>query len=190
MEGSEWDCKGNCSRLSNSSRPDTWTHLLAQRSALLRGWNLGEGDGLQVAVWPITSQPAWTLTAAFCDEWAQVSRTLEGQVIMTVLKTWANAWCTTSRYHEDTLWPCIFGCASAPDSLAQYLSCFRFWSGVLTSCKLSEFHAHTDPLIKCCLCRPTPTRAKVIAVASRSYHAIKFVHRGMVQLGVDSGDFS
>merc|ERR1712129_219232 len=90
----------------------------------------------------------------------------------------------------DVLWPCIFGCAGAQDSLAHYLSCFRFLSGVLTSCKLPESHAHADPLIKCCLCRPTPTWAKVIAVASRSYHAIKFVHKEMVQICVDSGDFS
>ena len=35
-----------------------------------------------------------------------------------------------------------------------------------------------------------PTRAKVIVVASRSYHAIKFVDREMAQSCVDSGDFS
>jgi len=173
----------------HSCRPDTWSPLLAQRSVTLREWSPGS-DGLEVMAQPISSQPAWTLSAAFCDEWAQVSRHLQGQVVMTVLKTWANAWCTTRRYHEDICWPCIFGCTGAPDTLSHYLSCSRFWSGVLTSCKLSEFHAHADPLIKCCLCRPTPTRAKVIAVASRSYHAIKFVHREMVQSCIDSGDFS
>ena len=114
---------------------------------------------------------------------------MESQIVMTVLETWANAWCTTTRYHEDPVWPCIFGCSAAPDSLAHYLSCFRFWSGVVGSCKVPECHAHADPLVKCCLVQPTPLRAKLITVASRVYHAMKFVHRDVIQASIDSQDF-
>ena len=59
----------------------------------------------------------------------------------------------------------------------------------MSSCKLPECYTHADPLIKCCLVHPTPLWAKLIAVASRVYHAMKFVHREVIELCIDSQDF-
>ena len=97
--------------------------------------------------------------------------------------------CWAPRYHEDIIWPCIFRCNGAPDSLQHYLCCSHFWSGVGDSCGLHEVDTNADPLLKCCLLQPSPYRAKLIALFSRCYHAIKFVHRDVVQLCVDSRDF-
>ena len=39
-----------------------------------------------------------------------------------VVKTWANAWATSHRMHEEIVLPCLFGC-SQTDSLRHYLHC-------------------------------------------------------------------
>ena len=41
---------------------------------------------------------------------------------MCVVKTWANAWATSHRMHEEIVLPCLFGC-SQTDSLQHYLFC-------------------------------------------------------------------
>ena len=46
----------------------------------------------------------------FCKDWSLVRQGLNVQIIMTVLKTWTNAWCTSSRYHEEVRLPGVFGC--------------------------------------------------------------------------------
>jgi len=55
---------------------------------------------------------------------------------------------------------------------------------------MSELYSHANPLEKCCLVRPWPARAGLLAVASRVCHAMKFVHRETIQACVDSQDFS
>ena len=44
-----------------------------------------------------------------------------------ILKTWANAWTTSSRMHEPVARQCIFGCAEGMDSLKHYLLCDHVW---------------------------------------------------------------
>ena len=39
---------------------------------------------------------------------------------MCWLKTISNAWHTTTRMHEDVIWPCIFGCNDCVDNLMHY----------------------------------------------------------------------
>ena len=46
-----------------------------------------------------------------------------------------------------------------------------------------------DPLIKICLDQPSTKWAKLIVVASRSYHTIKFDHRETVEQAILTGDF-
>ncbi len=42
-----------------------------------------------------------------------------------VIRTWANSWCTSARFHEPTLLPCLFGCSGKPDDLLHYCFCRR-----------------------------------------------------------------
>ena len=44
-----------------------------------------------------------------------------------VLKTWLNAWCTSSRVHEVPELPCLFGCHGGRDTLQHYLACRNAW---------------------------------------------------------------
>jgi len=182
--------QGQLYKSLHSRRSNDWSALLERRAALFAPGNFGTGSGSEVM--PIPSNPPllWQYSESTHQEWTQVSKTLSSSVVLTVLKTWANSWCTTSRYHEDILWPCIFGCCGAKDELAHYLCCIRFWSGICESCDLQESLVHVDPLIKMSLANPSSFWAKLIAVASRTYHAIKFDQRELVQSAVDRNEFS
>ena len=50
-------------------------------------------------------------------------KSLKPHVAVQVLKTWANAWATTHRFHEARRLPCLFGCHGEPDSLNHYAFC-------------------------------------------------------------------
>ena len=45
-----------------------------------------------------------------------------------ILKTWANAWITTSRMHEAEVRDYVFGCTEECDELSHYISCWRLRS--------------------------------------------------------------
>ena len=45
---------------------------------------------------------------------------------MCWLKAVAGGWHTTTRMHEDTKWPCIFGCEGA-GNLTHYVECPVLW---------------------------------------------------------------
>ena len=55
-----------------------------------------------------------------------------------LLKTWLNAWSTSSRLHSKPILPCLFGCTNARDSLDHCVTCPALWlvSGVASSCAL------------------------------------------------------
>ena len=42
-----------------------------------------------------------------------------------VLRTWLNAWTTSTRYHEAVTLPCLFGCVEEVDDQAHYCRCPR-----------------------------------------------------------------
>ena len=136
--------------------------------------------------WPLEVPKDWALTEQFCKDWAFVSRNVSKQVVFTVLKTWANSWCTTTRLHEAVVWPCIFGCPNEEDSLSHYLRCTRFWSGIGTSARADGL-IYEDPLIKISLSFPYVEWSKLIVVASRCYHSIKFDHLHEVERAIESG---
>jgi len=50
-----------------------------------------------------------------------------------LLRTWTNAWCTSSRLHEASALPCLFGCVGFPDNLKHYLRCPILWR-FISSC--------------------------------------------------------
>ena len=137
--------QGKLYKSLHSRRSNEWGKLLERRVALFVSGNYGSGSGLEVMPIPSNPPTQWQYSDSTLQEWTQVSKTLSSSVVLTVLKTWANSWCTTSRYHEDILWPCIFGCYGAKDEQAHYLCCGRFWSGICESCNLQESLIHVDP---------------------------------------------
>ena len=86
------------------------------------------------------------------------------------------------------IWPCIFGCPQQQDSLPHYLRCTRFWSGIGT-CARADGLIYEDPLVKISLSLPSVGWSKLIAVASRCYHSIKFDYPHEVERAIESGSF-
>ena len=67
---------------------------------------------------------------------------------------------------------------------------FLVWaSGLCCACGLADTACHSDPLVRVCLERPTPFRIRMIALASKSYHALKFVHKNDICRAVSSNSF-
>ena len=126
----------------------------------------------------------WYFSGEMLRAWPMASQSLGLSNVMIVIKSWTNAWCTTTRYHEAQIWPCIFGCRGCRDSLKHYCNCPHFWSGVC-----SQEWAHVDPIVRLGLEEPTTLRLKWIVVASRVYHTIKFSHRVEVETAISSGRF-
>ena len=90
---------------------------------------------------------------------------------MCWLKTISNAWHTTSRMHEDVKWPCIFGCLDCTDTLMHYLICPVLWQIA------NEIIGH-EPSVhigsRLCLCLPSETKLKRLAMTHAIYHFCKF----------------
>ena len=52
-----------------------------------------------------------------------ILRKLPAHISVTWVKTISNAWCTSSRFHEERPLGCIFGCECARDETRHYLCC-------------------------------------------------------------------
>ena len=87
---------------------------------------------------------------------------------MKVIKTWVNAWATSTRLHETNSLPCLFGCVGMRDDFAHYVEC-----KVLNSlCKfLLESHPQ-DPLIAFGFLSPSVQHFKQLCCIFSGYHAM------------------
>ena len=66
-------------------------------------------------------------------DWSQTLKVLQGSSMheaMVFVKTIANSWTTSARYHDAKLVCCAFGCSLERDDLAHYVACPRLWSEV------------------------------------------------------------
>ena len=91
-----------------------------------------------------------------------------------IIRTWVNGWASSYRYHEDILWPCVFGCTHPEvkfnrDDLSHYLQCPHLHA-------LQKF-MHPDessnPLIRVGLINPSINSLKRVACSSAGYHAVR-----------------
>ena len=107
---------------------------------------------------------------------------------MAVVQTWANAWNTSSRMHEDQIFPCIFGCEDGRDELEHYLVCEPLWTAVIShSFKRSEL-LQGGPIDRLSLCCLSEEWMQMIAIAFSCYHAVKLSHRDEIVDFVESGN--
>jgi len=111
------------------------------------------------------------------------------RVAMAVLKSWANAWTTSHRMHEDIALPCIFGC-DASDTLSHYICCDPLWTAVISSSYKNVELLNCSPLVRLCLETPSVESARLIAIAFSCYHSLKLSQRLLVESGCDSDDFA
>ena len=119
----------------------------------------------------------------------KISKQVGKGVVLCLLKTWANSWSTTFRYHEAVSWPCIWGCEDKKDELEHYICCTHFWSGILAVTRNDPALIHVDSLCKLCLVNPSSLWASLMAVGYQTYHACKLGHRDEIQAAINSGSF-
>jgi hypothetical protein len=165
---------------------DEWPALLARRADTLLEGGIAGLNGWDLVPWPCPSFSEWFLTEQWEREFSQVVRRMPCKIKHTVLKAWANSWCTTTRLHESFIWPCIFGC-DEKDTLSHYLRCPRLWSSISSVTKTEL--VFVDPLVKTGLVNPSARMLKHLAIASRVYHTLKFDFHCDVTAAIDCGDF-
>ena len=103
------------------------------------------------------------------------------------IKTWANAWTTSTRIHESQCLRCIFGC-DAKDDLIHYLDCDPLWTSVIScSFKRTEL-LWTAPLSKLGLHPPSAEWLQMNALAFACYHSLKHSHFDTLLATQESGN--
>ena len=63
----------------------------------------------------------------------QVLQKLAKFEVIHVVKTWANSWAASYRFHEARRLPCLLGCPDGRDSMAHYQACLALRTLVLDS---------------------------------------------------------
>ena len=120
---------------------------------------------------------------------AQVTSNLGPRVAAAAIKSWANAWTTSSRMHDPIPLPCIFGCEGGEDSLNHYLCCDPLWTAVI-SCSFRRTELlWSDPVSRLGL-DGSQESLKMLTVAFSCYHALRMGHRDEVFASLACGGHS
>ena len=87
---------------------------------------------------------------------------------LRIIKTWVNAWSTSTRFHNATILPCLFGCQDGQDRLSHYVMCPCLYT---TIHKLRD----TSPCPPTRLGLISPCRESLLTVACifSGYHGLK-----------------
>ena len=97
-------------------------------------------------------------------------RGLRAHDAIRVLRTWVNAWCTSTRFHEEMRLPCLFGCFAEEDRQSHYSMCPHLFA--------IQRHlyppTHSDPLIRIGLVDTSVDNLKLVACTYSAYHSLKF----------------
>ena len=98
------------------------------------------------------------------------------------------SWATSDRYHEEVRLPCLFGC-EAKDELAHYLECPILWAFVNSAEKAHPDQWSCAPQERACFVHPDIRSLKCLAVAYRSYHALRLGNKDKVARAVLNFEF-
>jgi hypothetical protein len=98
----------------------------------------------------------------------------------SIIKTWANAWTTSSRMHETEIKTCLFGCPQEHDELNHYLRCLRFQT--LLRNDNAQLHISETLLFM----KPSVENALLLVTAFNAYHAVKNTSRPHLARLVDA----
>lgn len=91
--------------------------------------------------------------------------------VIHVLKTWANSWAASYRFHEDKRLPCLLGCPTGQDCMKHYQSCPALRSLVLDALGHGDEWVHFDDLG---IAAPSPDGLRAWSAVFYAYHAVKF----------------
>jgi hypothetical protein len=125
-------------------------------------------------------------------DWSRTFKVLRGvsaHEAMVVVKTIANSWTTSARYHDAKLASCAFGCPLAKDGLAHYVVCARLWTEVDIACGADNDEEIDNAQQRLLTTDPTPERARRLAIAFSVYHAVKLGHLDAIKSAIAASDF-
>ena len=125
---------------------------------------------------------------AFAAEFLTFSKRLPMQARMAALKTWGNSWCTSERFHEEVILPCVLGC-NGKDELAHYLECEFFWTLLEASTESRTSELHLCKTKWACLINPSRSSTLKLLVAFLAYHALRMRYRDELHRAVREGNF-
>ena len=97
-------------------------------------------------------------------------RKLRKHDAMRVVKTWANSWATSTRYHEAIMFPCLFGCSCGEDRQSHYAQCPLLYTILL---QLRPHDISACPLTRLGLVSPSRDGLLTVSCTFAGYHAIK-----------------
>jgi len=103
----------------------------------------------------------------------EFSRSLPTALSQQLLRTWANGWCTSARFRESHVLPCLFGCSDQPDSLQHYLFCSPLWSAIAS---FDNLPIEADILSVLAITKRDFGIALRLIVASHVYHRARSDH--------------
>ena len=86
---------------------------------------------------------------------------------MCCIKSWCNAWTTSTRMHDALQMQCLFGCKGEKDSIQHYLQCERLWNTVFQQLRISPFD---DVLERLAIKNPSKEKVTTLAVVFVIYH--------------------
>ena len=110
-------------------------------------------------------------------------RGLRSHDAIRVLKTWANGWCTSGRFHETVHLPCLFGCVGARDEQSHYCMCPYLYATQSYLWHPSE--GSNNPICRLGLLRPELNCLGMVACTFSACHHLKFTNAARFQ---SSGD--
>ena len=89
--------------------------------------------------------------------------------MMSILKTWLNAWITSNRIKDaNSVYPCLFGCDACVDRLSHYLICPK----ILTICKFLDRNCPHHPISRLGIDNPDKGVLIHMCCAYSGYHAV------------------
>lgn len=132
----------------------------------------------------------WALSDSFTQEFTHAAKKVGSTITMCVLKTWANSWVTSYRFHEDVLLDCIFGCDNEQDTLVHYLNCTPLWYMISSASRAPACEWDCDAGQRIGATAPTVARLTRLAIAFQCYHTIRLSHADVVLTCCEGDDHS
>ena len=139
-------------------------------------------------------EPGLSYTHASSRNFLELSNQLPMQARLAALKSWANSWSTSERYHEDTILPCVFGCGGR-DTVAHYITCDILWTIAYGCTRPQIANLYCGRSIKeaaaqrVCLSRISSQSILMCTVVFKVYHALKLDYRAIIDKAVELNDF-
>ena len=106
------------------------------------------------------------------------------------IKSFANSWCTSYRFHEAERLPCIFGCTRCKDEFAHYLTCDPLDTVVTSSLCLPALALSTSPLPNLGFFGQRRNNIIKIVIKFKVYHALRNEYSSLIDGAIRKDDFN